>query len=447
MMRRLITTAGFSAVGMAASRGAAFLGILAIAHFLGPAAFGQFSLIQTTALLFTTFCALSLGQMATKITAEALVTEDPTRLGTALTVSYGSALVASLVFMVPLLALSPLLASKVGGAEGLSGSYAASSLLVLTGFLTSVQNGVTLALHRVRQQALANLVVAPVVFLMMLAAASQRGVGWALAGYIAAQSLIFLSQERVVRRYRKEHQVPWKWRTTGREDWAVLWRLGLPSSLAGLLTLPSVWLSMVMLSHSIGGTAAVGNFSLGNQARSMLLFGAGVIANAALPMLSAAVSRNDHGGVTTAMRRSILLVTGTTAVIVVVVAVLAPFVIQRFAPAYAGSVVPLQWLLLSAVVTAPTAIMMRKATADGRPGVLLAGNAVFAVVLLAAASVAMWLHAGATGLSIAYFIASSIQLLAFTFLTRKSLRQPAPSAHSASSRPASSRSASSKSAS
>ncbi|MGO1070489.1 oligosaccharide flippase family protein [Lysobacter sp. CA199] len=421
MIRRLITTASLSAISAMASRGALFAGVLATAHYLGPAAFGQFTLIQTTALLFTTFCALSLGQMATKIVAEAMA-QDSARVSAALTVSYGSAVLASLLFSALLLACSYPLAVKIGGSAELAGVYASSALLVLTGFVGAIQNGVALALHKVKQQAVANIVTAPLVFAIMLLAALQRDIAWAVYGSIAAQWLIVLGQERVLRRYRREHGQPLAWSSTRREDWSVVWRLGLPSSLSGLLTMPSIWLSMAMLSHSAGGATQLGNFAVGNQARSILLFGMGVVANATLPLLSSAIVRGARAEASTTLRHSIALLVVVTASIAGVLAMAAPLLIQRFAPAYAHAVEPLQWLLLSAVATAPTTILMRKATADGRPGVLLAGNAVFSVALLGATSVALQMHTGATGVAIAYVIASCLQLATFALYNHRELR-------------------------
>ncbi|UJB19772.1 MULTISPECIES: oligosaccharide flippase family protein [Lysobacter] len=421
MIRRLITTASLSAVSAMASRGAIFAGVLLVAGLLGPRAFGQFTLIQTTALLFTTFCALSLGQMATKIVAEALQGSRE-RMAVAWSVSYGSALLISLVFAVAIVALSPLVARYVGHDAALTPVYASSSLLVLAGFLTAIQNGVALAVGRVKEQAWANLLSAPIAFAIMVLAAFQRDLHWAMYGYIASQIVIAVGQERSLRRYRREHGLKLSLRATTRADWSVLWRLGLPSSLAGLLTVPAMWLVMVMLSHTADGATDLGHFALGNQARSILLFGIGVVANAALPMLSSALAQGDRHGASTVLRHSMALLLAITGAIALLAALAAPPLIHALAPAYAGSVEPLQWLLASVVATAPTTILMRKATADGRPSILLYGNAMFCVVLLATAAVALHMHGGATGLAFAYFLASLLQLLTFALFNRNELR-------------------------
>ncbi|MEH6415949.1 oligosaccharide flippase family protein [Pseudomonas sp. CGJS7] len=421
MMRRLITTASLSAISAMASRGAIFAGVLLVAYFLGPQAFGQFTLIQTTALLFTTFCALSLGQMATKIVAEAMQASRE-RQAVAWSVSYGSAMLIGLAFAVLIVAASPLVARQVGHSAALTPVYASSCLLVLAGFLTAIQNGVALAVGRVKEQAWANLLSAPFAFAIMVLAAFQRDLHWAMYGYIASQAVIAIGQERSLRRYRREHGLRLSLRNTTRADWTVLWRLGLPSSLAGLLTVPAMWLVMVMLSHTANGAVDLGNFALGNQARSILLFGIGVVANAALPMLSSALAQGDRDGASTVLRHSMALLLVVTGGVAVLAALAASPLIHALAPAYAGSVQPLQWLLASVVATAPTTILMRKATADGRPSVLLGGNAVFCVSLLATAAVALYLHGGATGLAFAYFVASVLQLLTFVLFNRNELR-------------------------
>lgn len=418
MMRRLLTTAGLSAVSAAASRGASFAGILVLAHFLGPVGFGQFTLIQTTALLFTTFCALSLGQMATKIVSQALEQGEPRAVNGALVVSYGSALLASSVLAIPVLLLAPFLAERVGGSSDLVSAYAGAAVLVMTGFLIAVQNGVALALNQVKQQAIANLVAAPLIVAVMVLAAQARSVTWAVLGYVVVQLLIVIGQERVLWRHRAISGYRLGRGQTKTHDWSVVWKLGLPSSAAGLLTLPALWMSMVILSQAPDGNLELGHFSLGNQARGMMMFGVGVVANAVLPMLSSAALRNDRSSVATAMRNSIGMLLAATGAMAALGAFVAPWVITRFAPVYIDSIVPLQWLLLSAVITAPTAIFMRKATADSRPGVLIAGNAAFASILLLGALVATRSGFGAEGMAVAYVLASLAQVLMFAFFNR-----------------------------
>ncbi|MGO4776815.1 FtsW/RodA/SpoVE family cell cycle protein, partial [Lysobacter sp. 2RAB21] len=160
-----------------------------------------------------------------------------------------------------------------------------------------------------------------------------RDLHWAMYGYIASQMVIAVGQERSLRRYRREHGLKLSLRATTRADWSVLWRLGLPSSLAGLLTVPAMWLVMVMLSHTADGATDLGHFALGNQARSILLFGIGVVANAALPMLSSALAQGDRHGASTVLRHSMALLLAITAGMLVLGGVNMP---RMFGPVLIG---------------------------------------------------------------------------------------------------------------
>lgn len=418
ILRRLLTTASLSAVSAIMSRGVIFLGVLCFAYKLGPENYGHFSLIQATALLFTTFCALSLGQMATKIVAEA-VEVDPASASGAWSVSYGSALLLSLPLILAVALSGDWLAVYVGGTAELALPYATSSLLVLSGFLGSVQNGVFLAIQKTKSQAKANICVAPFAFGVIVLAAIQRDLFLAVVGYAAAQIAFICAQECVLMRYRKRSGVRLSLRQTTWKDWTILWRLGIPSSVAGLFVVVATWLSMVMLSRSPDGVIAVGEFSLGNQARMILLFGVGVVANAALPMLASARIGGQHEKTKAIVRQSIVLLVLATAGAASVIAAIAFVLIPEWLPAYPKSIVPLGWLLASVVVMAPTAVFMRKATSDQRPRVLLIGNAVYSSVLLISAVISTRQAAGASGLAFAYFIAATAQLVIYSISSKE----------------------------
>ena len=139
---------------------------------LGPDGFGQFALIQTTALLFTTFCALSLGQMASKIVAESLLA-GPGQLGRSLSISYASACLFALILAFALASSAEFLAVHAGSSPQLASAYRLAALLVITGFLNAVQGGVILGLGIARQQALASLTVAPIVLVVFIFCAQR----------------------------------------------------------------------------------------------------------------------------------------------------------------------------------------------------------------------------------------------------------------------------------
>lgn len=400
-----------------------FLGALLFAYTLGPENYGHFSLIQVTALLFTTFCALSLGQMSTKIVAEALAAPKG-QLACAFSVAYGSAFALSLPLVVLIALLGKWLAITVGGTEQLALPYIASSVLVFAGFLVSVQNGILLAINKTKAQALINACAAPVALSILAIAAIQNNLLAAIIGYGVSQLIFVAAQEFVLWRYRVTAEISLSLHATTAADWSVLWKLGIPSSIAGLFSVIATWISLVLLSESIDGISAVGHFSLGNQARMMVLFGVGVVANAALPLLASAGVEKNHDQSRAVTTQSTIVVTVTAATVAVLLTIGAFALVPIFLPDYIESLLPLAWLLGSVVIMAPTSIMMRKATANFRPRILLVGNMVYALVLVATAATAIRSGFGATGLAVAYFVAATIQLAAYCFLNKVNERMP-----------------------
>lgn len=413
MLRQLTATAALSAISAVLSRGVTFLGLLIAAHALGPESFGQLALIQTTALLFTTFCALSLGQVAIKIVSEAMQ-RDVNEVSRTCSVAYGAAIAISTVLAIVVVMLSPLLAIHVGGSGALTSAYAVSALLIVTGCVGAVQNGIALATGRIRSFAKANLVSAPVALGAMLVAILHGEFYSILIGYIAAQSVFVISQEVTLTRHRKTSGSRLVLSRLTASDWAPIWKIGLPSSLAGLMTLPVTWLVMVMLAKGQNGAIELGNFALGNQVKAILMFGIGVVANAALARMSLDGAGATDGGQLqeSVVRKSIALVAVATAAGSIVIALLATEFLPAVYPEYAGAMTPLVLLMVSVVLTAPTAVLMRWAVAIGRPVQLIVANGSFAVVLLVGGWHSVQSEQGAAGVASAFILASGAQLLA-----------------------------------
>lgn len=411
MLRQLTATAALSAASAVLSRGVTFLGLLFAAHALGPESFGQLALIQTTALLFTTFCALSLGQVAIKIVSEA-VEGGGEDVGRTMSVAYGAAIVISAVLTFVVVMLSPLLAVQVGGSSALAPAYAVSALLITTGCVGAVQNGIALATGRMRSFAKANLVGAPIALGAMLVAILHGEFYSILIGYIASQSVFVICQEITLLRYRKRNGSRLLFSQLTAADRAPVWKIGLPSSVAGLMTLPAMWLVMVMLAKGQNGAVELGNFALGNQVKAILMFGIGVVANAALARMSLdGVGANGVQLQDSVVRKSIAMVVVATAVGSAVIASLATAFLPDIYPEYAGAVAPLVLLMISVVLTAPTAILMRRTIAVGRPVQLIVANGLFALVLVGGAWRSVEAGQGAAGLAAMFVVASGVQLM------------------------------------
>jgi O-antigen/teichoic acid export membrane protein len=382
--------------------------VLILASHLGPKLFGHFVLVQTTALLFTTFCALSLGQMATKIVAESLVA-GTVEQGRTMSVSYGVALMGSALCGLAMVLLARVLAVSAAGDSHLTVAFALSSLLVLTGFLSSVQAGVALGLGAMKPFAIGNFIAAPLSVGVLAVSAQWRDVTVALVGYVVSQTVVVVAQEIAIRRALVARGIVRSFRNLRRTDWEVVWTLGLPSSLAGAFTLPSMWLVLVMLAHVTNGAVEVGKFGIANQFRSLMILGVGAVANAALPGLATARALGDPAREERTAVHAFAMVLVVTIVPAAVLFIFGRPLLALIGPSYPEAIVELRLLAASTVATALTAIYMRMATARGEARWLIYSNAAFAFALVAVALFAV--RDGSVGVSWAILIASVCQLV------------------------------------
>lgn len=423
VIKHVLQDAVFSAVGALFSRGALFLGVFLTARALGPSKFGLFSLAQTTALLFTTFGSLSFGQMAAKVVAEGRVGshEDLTK---STDVSYVAALFGGILFALPLIILSDSLSQFVSNRPGQQLLYAISALLVVTGFIIPVQNGISLGLGVVRRQATANLVAAPLVVCSMVVGAMTGSVVLAMFGYVCGQAAVCIAQQVALGSAGAALPRPSRLRRLRRADVSVVWTLALPSSVAGMLTFPVQWFAMLSLSRSEFGVSAVGQFSFANQVRAMMMFAIGIIANATLPQLTRAIAEGRSDDHRRLMRVGALGLGGGTALIAILGVIVIPPVISMVAPTFEGATVAMQVLIASSIPTALSSLYMRNATAHGRAAHLLYGNVAFAMALVP--SVLLLVHYGATGLAIAFFVASIVQCAVYILGTTRKGKPTTP---------------------
>ncbi|WP_162253831.1 oligosaccharide flippase family protein [Rhodanobacter sp. Root179] len=418
MIRKLAGTAALTAISAVASRGVLFAGALIFARALGPVDYGTFSLLQMTALLFTTFFALGLGQMATKIVAEAK-SGSVNAVAVSVTVSFGAGVACAALFMVVLIAFAHPLAVAVNKQPQDAPLYMMSALLVLTGTLIPIQNGIALGLGEVKRQAIANVVAAPLALLVIVFASWRGGVTNALIGYICAQAVVLGAQQMALSKSFKNLPSWWDPRIPTRKDWEVAWRFGAPTSVAGMLTVPSSWLALLFLARTTGNVQ-VGLFSFANQFRAISLFGIGTIANASLPQLTTFLTTRNYVGY---RRLSTLLVTvmvAATSVLSLAVWVFGEDMFKVFIPKYILAEPALLILTISCIATAATSIYMRSATAAGDARTLIYGNAAFAVMLVPLAY--FWTPKGATGLALATLAACVLQTLVFYILERRRVR-------------------------
>jgi len=419
VLKRLLRTASASAVSALLTRGAQLITAILYARHLSTTEFGIYGIIQTTALLFTTFFALNLGQMSTKLVVEASTT-GIAPLEKAVLLSYKAGIAFSLPLFVALLFLSSPASLITTGTSNHWNLFAWAALLIPIGTAISIQNGIALGLGILRTQVTINLIAAPIIIAMGYLAAQENELSIAVYAFIGGQILIAIVQQIAINQTLSTRSIAPISQLKEKLDWTPITKYGIPSTIAGLLTMPSNWIAMVILANSSNGTHELGLFSYANQFKAIAYFAIGVLANAAIPQLAKFYTSNNYNSYKKLLSISTFSLVLALTIVTLGTAQGGNYIIQAITPLYASAHVPLVILLASCIPTAITSLLMRSGSARGSAREMLSANLVFSAALIASAIILQ--DHGAIGLTIAFLIGSLLQACVLIYKESQSLR-------------------------
>lgn len=260
----------WTALNMGFTQGSTFLAAILVARLLGKEDFGKFAILYSTLLTVSSIAQLSIGTTATKFMAESLP-HNKGRAGRILGFSASFALVSGCIASTALAALGPFVADRMLYAPEMGKLFFISSGFVLFSVLGAYQAGAVMGLHG--QKALGIFAIPAGLFhvgALVLGAMAWGLVGVAI-GLLGSAVFRWILQAKVLRSESTKrgigHDIRHAW-----DERAVLTRFALPAALAGLSTLPALWIGQVLLAKHATGFEAVGIYAAGNNLRTMILF-------------------------------------------------------------------------------------------------------------------------------------------------------------------------------
>lgn len=283
---RLIKASGLVALGNISSRLIALLITIVTARALSEVEFGAFGVVQGTLGLFGITAGLSLGLVATRYVALYRISDAARARGIALVVLC-IGIISSALTAFAMIAASSWLAQKSLNNPQLATplKWAAVQLFLFSiyGIVSSILSGG----ERFGITSTANIFQNLAILIGSLALIPifrVSGAIWAQClGIAAALALGLYSIRDIFRGYS------WKiLRTHFRQEGRVVFDFCLPSVLAGLSIIPAGWLSLAMIARQPNGYTEVAYFTAADRFRFILLFVAGFVGTALLPILSSA---------------------------------------------------------------------------------------------------------------------------------------------------------------
>jgi O-antigen/teichoic acid export membrane protein len=413
---RMIRGATFTAGSALISRLITFFAGLVAARVLGAAAFGTFSLCQSTVTLATAVAGMGLPWVITRVIA-AYRTENPERayrLWRVLTLlCVGGVAVVSIG---ALSAAGPLTKMTFGPAAG--PALLVGCVVLFTGY--AINNFSQAVLMGAQEFTLA----AKWGIARSLAAAGGLVGGVSVGGPIHAVVGYALGEYVVLVPLLRQGHALLRAPRLGAESTSRpiltndIWQMAAAAWGSTLLLHPALWYSQVLLRRSADGYTALGVFALSQRAVQAVVMVPGSIALSSVPILTEcwANGRPDDFG-----RSARKYAAGYLAYVVpvtLVVALSAPFTLLLFGRTYASAWPVFVVLVFAAVPMVMNNLLSTMAIAMNRSALWLLSDLAQAVALLSAA-VCLIPMIGGTGASLSYLMASMVTCLALWPVARE----------------------------
>jgi O-antigen/teichoic acid export membrane protein len=379
---RLARGVFWSLVGAVLARGLGVASSIIVARVLGIAAFGEFTMIQSTVGLFGTFAGLGLGVTVTKYVAE-LRESDPVRCGRVIGLILLVGTAGGVVAGAGLLLFAPWLAAHTLAAPQLAPLLQAASALVLCNTLQGVYAGALGGFEAFKRVAQVNWMAAVLGLPFLVVGAFAAGLPGAVWGSVAQIALGCVIGHVALSKEAAQRNVPLSY-APRLDDCGILWRFSLPAFLSSTLYGPASWICSTLLANQPQGYTEVALINAASQWRNFLIFLPMTLTSVLAPVFSNLYQLGQRAEFEKLLRRNMAINVGICLALCLPLVLFAPAILNWYGPGFRRGV-PVFLLTLSTIaVTAATTLFSRAMQATGRAWIEMTFTAVWAVVLIVA---------------------------------------------------------------
>lgn len=409
-------------VGAVFNQGSTLIISFVAARLLGRESFGAFGALVTTISTVTGIASLGAGFTATRYIARFRIS-DPLRAGRVaglcLTLSATAGAFASTLLVL----LAPVISERVFHRPELSVLLLVSAAAAFFNVVNLTQLGVLAGLEEFGSIAGASAISGTLYLVLCGLGLAWFGVPGAIAGIVLSGLGQALTLAYLLVRRCGEHGIRPSLRI--REEWPLFRQFALPAALPGLTTMPSLWISSMLLLQREDGYAQLGLFVAANNLRILVLFAPNMVAAVSLSLMNAEVGRGDLKGFTHAFWISLRTVTIVASSGVLLASLFSGTLMTLFGRAFLDGQVALRLLLLAVIPEVLWGVFSQVLATHERMWTSLFVGAVprdLGVVLLSAILVPRF---GAAGVAAAYAASAAYSALAGGMLiSRSGLARP-----------------------
>ena len=267
---RFQTGIAYYTIGAVFNQGSTFAVNIVVAHLLGRQIFGEYAMVQSTLLALGVIAQMAAAYTVLKYVAEFRST-DRDRAGRILTLLSAFSAILAGIATLALLFLAPWLAGYVLKAPGLGPVLATGSAVLLFTTLNGSLMGTLAGLECFRRLATV-LVWSGLVYLFVCTGSAWLG---GLNGAVAGQAFAGLFQFVFLAvAMRKECSLRGiKIHVTGStQEWRVIVKFMLPGAMAGITSMPALWLANTFLVRQPDGYSQMAIYSASSNLMMAILF-------------------------------------------------------------------------------------------------------------------------------------------------------------------------------
>lgn len=285
LIYKLVNGMFWNVIGSILSKVLVMVASILTARILGADKNGEYSVINSTVLMFSTFAGLGLGITATRFVAE-YKTKNRERCGRIIGMTNVSGFLASLVMSVILILFAPWLAKEQLNAPHLVFGLRLASLLLIANTLNTIQVNTLSGFEDFKSIAKLSVIQGIISCPIFVVFTYLFEVNGLILGHFFVSCIMLILYEIANYKTRKGYGISIDIKGIKQEA-KIIWRFSIPSLLSNIMVGPVTWLGNTFITSIENGYFELGIFNAANQWRAALTFIPTAVGNVILPLVIA----------------------------------------------------------------------------------------------------------------------------------------------------------------
>ena len=285
VVKKMVSGMVWNVSGTVLSNALMMVASIVTARILGVDQNGEYSVINSTVLMFSTFAGLGLGITATRFVAE-YKNNNKEKCGRIIGMTNIVGLTSGCLMAIVLVIVAPWLASEQLNASHLKSGLILSSILLITNTINTIQNSILSGFEEFKKIAKLSIVQGVIAFPSYIGFTYLFNVNGLIIGQIIVSCIMLVLFEIENVKTAKQYSIHRDFRNVNRE-FGIMWRFALPSMLSNVMIGPVIWMGNTFITTTANGYFELGIFNAANQWRTVLIFLPTAVGRVILPLIVA----------------------------------------------------------------------------------------------------------------------------------------------------------------